>query len=43
MFRDEADRAASDQPSPEALRSYRRAARELAEAEHALALARQAP
>jgi hypothetical protein len=43
LLRDEADRAASDQPSPEALRSYRRAAREFAEAEHALGLARPAP
>jgi hypothetical protein len=38
LLRDEADRAANDQPSPEALRQYRRSARELAEAERALAL-----
>jgi hypothetical protein len=37
-LRDEADRAASEQPSPDALRTYRRAARELAEAERAQAL-----
>jgi hypothetical protein len=37
-LRDEADQIASDQPSPDALRAYRRAARELTEAEHALAL-----
>jgi hypothetical protein len=37
-LRDEADRAASEQPSPDALRAYRHAARELAEAERAQAL-----
>lgn len=37
-LRDEADRLASDQPSPDALRAYRRASRELVEAERALAL-----
>jgi hypothetical protein len=39
QLRDEADRVAYGEPSPEALRAYRRAARELAEAERALALA----
>jgi hypothetical protein len=39
QLRDEADRVAFDDPSPDALREYRRAARELAEAERALALA----
>jgi hypothetical protein len=39
QLRDEADRVAYGEPSPEALREYRRAARELAEAERALALA----
>ena len=39
QLRDTADRAAYDEPSPEALREYRRAARELAEAERALVLA----
>lgn len=38
MLRDQADREASDQPSPDALRAYRRAARELAEAERARSL-----
>ena len=37
-LREMADRAAYDEPSPEALREYRRAARELAEAERALVL-----
>ena len=37
-LRDEADRRASDQPSPDALRVYRRASRELTEAERAIAL-----
>jgi hypothetical protein len=37
-MRDQADREASEQPSPDALRAYRRAARELAEAERAQAL-----
>src|SRR5689334_4809945 len=39
LIRDEADRVAYGDPSPEAPREYRRAARELAEAERALALA----
>ena len=39
QLRDEADRVAYGEPSPEALREYRRAARELAEAERALVLA----
>jgi hypothetical protein len=39
QIRDEADRVAYGEPSPEALREYRRAARELAEAERALTLA----
>ena len=38
LIRDEADREAYQQPSPDALRTYRRAARELAEAETALTL-----
>jgi hypothetical protein len=38
LLRDEADRIAYEQPSPDALRAYRRAARELAEAETALTL-----
>jgi hypothetical protein len=38
LLRDEADRNAYEQPSPDALRAYRRAARELAEAEKALTL-----
>jgi hypothetical protein len=38
QLRDQADREASDQPSPDALRAYRRAARELSEAERALEL-----
>ncbi|MGI9149600.1 MAG: hypothetical protein ACR2IK_24125 [Chloroflexota bacterium] len=38
LLRDEADRVANEQPSPDALRTYRRAARELAEAEAALTL-----
>jgi hypothetical protein len=38
LLRDEADRSASDEPSPDALRAYRRAARELVEAERALVL-----
>jgi hypothetical protein len=37
-LRDEADRAAFEHPSPEALAGFRRAARELAEAERALSL-----
>jgi hypothetical protein len=39
QLRDEADRLAYEEPSPDALQGYRRAARELAEAERALALA----
>jgi hypothetical protein len=39
QLRDEADRVAYGEPSPDALRAYRRAARELAEAERALVLA----
>ena len=39
QLRDEADQAAFDEPSPDALREYRRAERELAEAKRALALA----
>jgi hypothetical protein len=38
QLRDDADRAATDQPSPDALRTYRRASRELAEAQRALTL-----
>jgi hypothetical protein len=38
QLRDEADRIASDQPSPDALREYRRASRELTEAERAIVL-----
>jgi hypothetical protein len=38
QLRDEADRIASDQPSPDALREYRRASRELTEAERAMVL-----
>ncbi len=41
LLRDQADQNANYQPSPDALRDYRRAARELAEAERALALAQQ--
>ena len=36
---DAADRVAYDEPSPDALREYRRASRELAEAERALDMA----
>ena len=39
QLRDEADKLAFDEPSPDALREYRRAARELAEAERALGMA----
>jgi hypothetical protein len=39
QLRDEADRLAFDEPSPDALREYRRASRELAEAQRAFALA----
>ena len=38
QLRDEADRVAVEEPSPDALREYRRASRELAEAQRALAL-----
>ena len=38
QLRDGADRVASDQPSPDALRAYRRAIRELSEAERAIVL-----
>jgi len=39
QLRDEADRVAFEDPSPDALREYRRANRELAEAQRALVLA----
>lgn len=39
QLRDEADRLAFQEPSPEALREYRRTSRELAEAQRAFALA----
>jgi hypothetical protein len=39
QLRDEADRVAYAEPSPDALREYRRATRELAEAQPAFALA----
>jgi len=39
QLRDEADRVAFDEPSPDALREYRRADRELADAKRAFALA----
>ena len=39
QLRDEADRLALQEPSPDALREYRRTSRELAEAQRALALA----
>ena len=39
QLRDEADRMAFEEPSPDALREYRRASRELAEAERAFAMA----
>jgi hypothetical protein len=38
QLRDTADRLAFEEPSPDALRDYRRAARELAEAERALGM-----
>jgi hypothetical protein len=38
QLRDEADRVAFAEPSPEALREYRRASRELVEAQRALVL-----
>ena len=39
QLRDEADRMAFEEPSPDALREYRRADRELAEAKRAFAMA----
>ena len=39
QVRDEADRMAFQEPSPDALREYRRASRELAEAQRAFAMA----
>jgi len=39
QLRDDADRFAFQEPSPDALREYRRASRELAEAERAFAMA----
>jgi hypothetical protein len=39
QLRDDADKVAFDDPSPDALREYRRAERELAEAKRALGLA----
>ena len=39
QLRDEADRLAFEEPSPDALREYRRASRELAEAQRAFAMA----
>ncbi len=39
QLRDEADRVAFAEPSPDALREYRRASRELAEAQRAFAIA----
>jgi hypothetical protein len=39
QLRDEADRVAFEEPSPDALREYRRADRELAEAKRALTMA----
>ena len=39
QLRDEADRVALQEPSPDALREYRRASLELAEAQRAFALA----
>jgi hypothetical protein len=38
VLRDEADRLAFEEPSPDALREYRRADRELAEAKRALTI-----
>ena len=38
QLRDEADRMALDEPSPDALREYRRATRELSEAQRAFAM-----
>jgi hypothetical protein len=39
QLRDEADRVAFQEPSPDALREYRRTSRELAEAQRAFAMA----
>ena len=39
QLRDEADRLAFQEPSPDALREYRRTSRELAEAQRAFAMA----
>ncbi len=39
QLRDEADRVAFHEPSPDALREYRRTSRELAEAQRAFAMA----
>jgi hypothetical protein len=39
QLRDEADKVAFEDPSPDALREYRRVTRELAEAKRALGLA----
>jgi hypothetical protein len=39
QLRDDADRVSFDEPSPDALREYRRASRELAEAQRAFAMA----
>ena len=39
QLRDEADRVAFQEPSPDALREYRRTTRELAEAQRAFAMA----
>jgi hypothetical protein len=38
QLRDEADRVAYQEPSPDALREYRRTSRELAEAQRAFAM-----
>jgi hypothetical protein len=43
LLRANADKVAYEQPSPDALRAYRRAARELAEAEAALLMLPTAP
>ena len=39
QLKDDADKLAFEEPSPDALREYRRASRELAEAERALGMA----
>jgi len=39
QLRDDTDRVSFDEPSPDALREYRRASRELAEAQRAVAMA----